>query len=244
MLHGHASRLEEYDALVPHLGGKRRVIVLDLPGCGRSDKPADTAYTLELYEDVARALLDHLHLREADAAGGSLGGNLTLRLGAREPDRLRRLAAWAPAGAWDPMTHWLLVARVMRRLPTLFWPAIWIQSRFWYSRDWAGRDEALADAFRYYREAWSPGFFRMYWDVGHDQARTSLFDVVDRIRQPVLLGWGDRDHALGMGHGVRRLHARLSRSRLHVFERASHSLANERTEELAREVERFLSEPG
>ncbi|MBX7193003.1 MAG: alpha/beta hydrolase [Sandaracinaceae bacterium] len=244
MLHGHASRLEEYDALVPHLGGKRRVIVLDLPGCGRSDKPADTAYTLELYEDVARALLDHLHLREADAAGGSLGGNLTLRLGAREPDRLRRLAAWAPAGAWDPMTHWLLVARVMRRLPTLFWPAIWIQSRFWYSRDWAGRDEALADAFRYYREAWSPGFFRMYWDVGHDQARTSLFDVVDRIRQPVLLGWGDRDHALGMGHGVRRLHARLARSRLHVFERASHSLANERTEELAREVERFLAEPG
>lgn len=243
LLHGHASRIEEYDALVPMLHEGRRVIVLDLPGCGQSDKPADTAYTLELYQDVALALLDHLELRSLDVAGGSLGGNLTLRLGARAPERFRRLAAWAPAGAWTPMRHWQLVATFMRRVPALFWPAIWIQSRFWYSRDWAGREEALADAFRYYREAWGPGFFRMYWDVGHDQASTSLFDVVERIRQPVFLGWGDRDHALGMGDGVKKLHSLLPGSRLHVFPRAAHSLANERTEELAAEVLRFLGEP-
>lgn len=242
LLHGHASRIEEYDSLVPRLSENRRVIVLDLPGCGQSDKPADSAYSLKLYEDVSLALLDHLDVRRADAAGGSLGGNLTLRLGAREPERFRRLAAWAPAGAWKPMTHWQIVARTMRQVPGLFWPAIWIQSRFWYSREWEGRDEALADAFRYYREAWSPGFFRMYWDVGHDQARTSLFDIAHAIRQPVFLGWGDRDHALGMGVGVKTLHRTLADSRLHVFERASHSLANERTEELAGAVTAFLDE--
>lgn len=243
LLHGHASRIEEYDSLVPHLHRHRRVLVCDLPGCGLSDKPESTAYTLQLYEDVALALLDRLGVRSADVAGGSLGGNLTLRLGAREPERLRRLAAWAPAGAWVPMKRWQLLARTMRRVPALFWPAIWIQSRFWYSRDWAGRDEALADAFRYYREAWSPGFFRMYWDVGHDQARTSLFDVVHQIHQPVWLGWGDRDHALGMGAGVKRLRELLRDAHLEVFPRAAHSLANERTEALGRHVEAFLSEP-
>ncbi|MFN7700727.1 MAG: alpha/beta fold hydrolase [Deltaproteobacteria bacterium] len=241
LLHGHASRIEEYDALVPHFHG-RRVIVLDLPGCGLADKPADTEYTLELYQDTALALLDQLGIERADVAGGSLGGNLTLRLGAREPDRFRRLAAWAPAGAWQPMKRWQLVSKIMRTVPALFWPAIWIQSRFWYSREWGGRDEALADAFRYYREVWSPGFFRMYWDVGHDQARTSLFDVVHAIQQPVFLGWGDRDHALGMGDGVKKLHQTLANARLHVFAKASHSLANERTEELGRAVTSFLEE--
>jgi pimeloyl-ACP methyl ester carboxylesterase len=240
LLHGHASRIEEYDAFVPYLSERRRVIVLDLPGCGQADKPHDKAYTLDLYQDTILGLLDRLEVKQLDAAGGSLGGNLTLRLGAREPERFRKLAAWAPAGAWQPMKHWQLLAQVMRRIPGLFWPSIWIQSRFWYSREWAGRTAALEDAFRYYREAWGPGFFRMYWDVGHDQARTSLFDIVDRIRQPVLLGWGDRDHALGMGKGVKRLKELLPDARLHVFARASHSLANERTEELGKLVDGFL----
>ncbi|MDW8245824.1 MAG: alpha/beta hydrolase [Sandaracinaceae bacterium] len=243
LLHGHASRIEEYDDLVPHLLSGRRIIVFDLPGCGFSDKPDDRSYTLEFYQDVTLALLEHLGIRWGDVGGGSLGGNLTLRLAAREPERFRRLVAWAPAGAWKPMWHWVLVAAFLRRFPSLFWPAIWIQSRFWYSRDWAGREEALKDAFRYYREVFCPGFFRMYCEVGQDQARTSLFDITAKIRQPVLLAWGDRDHALGMGKGVRLLHERLPHSRLHIFPNASHSLANERPRELAAAIDQFLREP-
>ncbi len=243
LVHGHASRIEEYDALAPILATGRRVLVPDLPGCGFADKPNDRAYTLASYQEFLLAFLDRIGVREAHVAGGSLGGNLTLRLGAREPERFLKLAAWAPAGAWRPMRRWMLVAAVMRRFPSLFWPAIWIQSRFWYSRDWAGRDEALTDAFRYYREVFGPGFFRMYWDVGHDQTRTSLFDEVHRIRQPVFLGWGDRDHALGMGHGVRTLARMIPTSVLRVFADAKHSLANERPEELGQAVDAFLAGP-
>ena len=80
-------------------------------------------------------------------------------------------------------------------------------------------------------------------DTSHlDEHPTSLFDIAHAIRQPVFLGWGDRDHALGMGVGVQTLHRTLADSRLHVFERASHSLANERTEELAGVVTAFLDE--
>ncbi len=242
LLHGHASRVEEYDALAPILARGRRVLIPDLPGCGSSEKPADLPYTLASYQDFLLAFLDELGIREAHVAGGSLGGNLTLRLGAREPDRFTKLAAWAPAGAWRPMRRWMLVASVMRRFPSLFFPSIWIQSRFWYSADWAGRDEALADAFRYYRAVYGPGFLRMYWDIGHDQASTSLFDEVHRIRQPVFLGWGDRDHALGMGDGVKTLAKMIPRSVLRIFAGARHSLANERPTELGGEVDGFLAQ--
>lgn len=241
LVHGHASRLEEYDVIAPILAGGRRVLVVDLPGCGFAEKPHDRAYTLALYQDFLLAFLDRVGVGQAHVAGGSLGGNLTLRLGAREPERFEKLAAWAPAGAWRPMRRWMLLSAVMRRFPALFWPSIWIQSRFWYSSDWKGRDEALNECFRFYREVFGPGFFRMYWDVGHDQCSTSLFDEVHRIKQPVFLGWGDRDHAMGMGHGVRALSKMMPTSVLRVFSGARHALASERPDELSREVDAFLS---
>lgn len=243
LVHGHASRVEEYDTFAPILAQRRRVIVPDLPGCGLADKPADRPYSLASYQEFLLAFLEKLGVKEAHLAGGSLGGNLTLRLGAREPDRFTKLAAWAPAGAWRPMRHVVLFAAMMRRFPVLFWPSIWVQSRFWYSSDWKGRDAALSDAFLYYREVYGPGFFRMYWDVGHDQASTSLFDEVHRIKQPVFLGWGDRDHALGMGDGVKALSKMIPTSMLRIFQNARHSLANERPEELAAEVDAFLLKP-
>src|ERR1700689_421816 len=85
LLHGMASRIEEYEEIVDHLRARRRILVMDLPGNGYSDKPA-RPYTLAFLEDAVLGLLDHLDVSEADLAGGSLGGNLVLRLGHRAPE--------------------------------------------------------------------------------------------------------------------------------------------------------------
>ena len=241
LIHGHTSRIEEYDDLVPHLAEHHRVLVCDLPGCGYSDKPHRQRYTLRLYEDVLLAFLDSLGIEQAYVAGGSLGGNLVLRLGHREPDRFRRLVAWAPAGAWRPARR---VGQVMRAVGngTLFWPVVWGQSRFWYEKAWPGRAEALRETFAYYREVSCRGFHRMYWDVAADQIAQSHFGYAHEIHQPVLLAWGDRDHGLNMGEGVKRLHELIPNARLQVFEGARHSLANEIPKKLADVANDFLLE--
>ena len=239
LIHGHSSRLEEYDDLVPHVAKRRRVLVPDMPGSGYSDKPLRT-YDLEFLEDSLLGFLDRVGVERAHLAGGSLGGNLVLRLARRSPGRFERLAAWAPAGAWKPMLGWAFFARIMRRLGFMFWPALWVQSRFWYRRDWEGRDAALRDAWAYYEEVYSEAFRQMYWDVGRGQALASLFDVAPRIDHPTYLAYGDQDKALDMDRGVRHLATLMPHARLRVFEGARHSLANELPEALGSDVDAFL----
>jgi 2-hydroxy-6-oxonona-2,4-dienedioate hydrolase len=241
MLHGIASRIEEYEEMIERLAVGRRVIVMDLPGNGYSDKP-ERSYTLAFLEDAVLGLLDHLAVKEADLAGGSLGGNLVLRLGHRAPERFRRLVPWAPAGAWEPMRVLGALGSVWLRLGSAaFWPVVWVQSRFWYRRTWEGRDEALRQTFNHYREVFGRGFVRMYFELVREQVMTSLFPIAPAIAHPTLLFWGDQDRALGMGQGVKRLVELLPHAHLRVFPGARHSLANEVPGELAREVDGFLA---
>jgi 2-hydroxy-6-oxonona-2,4-dienedioate hydrolase len=242
MLHGIASRIEEYEDLIDRMRAKRRVIVMDLPGNGYSDKPA-RPYTLSFLEDAVLGLCDHLALKEVDLTGGSLGGNLVLRLGHRTPERFRRLAPWAPGGAWEPMRFLgMLTSLWLRAGTTFFWPSVWVQSRFWYHPEWAGRDAALREAFEHYREVFGRSFVRMYFELAREQVLTSLFPISPSIAQRTLLLWGDQDRALGMEKGVQRLATLLPNARLHIFPGVRHALAAEAPVDLAREVDRFLSE--
>jgi pimeloyl-ACP methyl ester carboxylesterase len=241
LIPGHTSRIEEYDGLVPVLAQRHRVLVLDFPGSGYAEKP-DRPYTLRLYEDIVLALLDTLGIDRAHLAGGSLGGNLVLRLALRAPERFDRLLPWAPGSAWEASPR---IARAMRAISgyAAFWPIVRIQSRYWYRDDWPGREDALTDTFAYYREVVGPGFVRMYFDMAAGQVERSLFSVAPRIHHPVWLGWGDQDHGANMGAGVARLAALLPRNELRVFPGARHSLAAEIPDELAAALEEFLLRP-
>jgi len=241
LIPGHTSRIEEYDGLVPTLSRRRRVLVLDFPGSGYSDKPV-RQYTLAFYEDTVTGFLDTLGVSRAHLAGGSLGGNLVLRLAHRFPERFDRLVPWAPGSAWVAHPH---VAALMRALTSrlFFWPIVKVQSRYWYSDDWPRKDELLRITFAYYHEVMCPGFVQMYFGMAADQVGRSLFDSAPSITQPTLLAWGDRDNGADMGAGVARLHQLLPRSELLVIRNARHSLAAEVPALLAAAIEEFLDRP-
>jgi pimeloyl-ACP methyl ester carboxylesterase len=237
---GHTARIEGFDEVLPTLAARRRVVVADLPGSGYSDKPERT-YSVRFYEDVVLDLLDALGIDRAIPVGGSLGGNLVLRLGHRAPTRFPRLVVWAPGSAWPAKP---MVAAALRRMPrALFWPVVRGQSRFWYSPDFPGRKAALADTFAYYREVMSPGFLDMYFGLAADQVGTSLFPLAPHVDQPILLMWGDRDHGGGMGKGVARLAATLPHVDFVTFRGARHSLEAEVPGQLGSTIADWLDPP-
>jgi pimeloyl-ACP methyl ester carboxylesterase len=83
-----------------------RVVALDLPGHGKSDKPLRFRYNPETFAEVTARLLDHLGIRRATLVGNSNGGATALFFAIRYPDRARRLVLVSPAGS-GPTPPWM-----------------------------------------------------------------------------------------------------------------------------------------
>jgi pimeloyl-ACP methyl ester carboxylesterase len=78
-----------------------RVILLDLPGHGLSDKPHHaSAHRIDSYAKHVVALLDSLDIPDAVVGGVSLGANVSLQVAVDAPDRVRGLLVEMPVLEW------------------------------------------------------------------------------------------------------------------------------------------------
>lgn len=78
-----------------------RVVLVDLPGHGRSDKPKHaSAHRMDAYADDVVALLDDLGVDNAVIGGVSLGANVALHVAVRAPERVRGLVIEMPVLEW------------------------------------------------------------------------------------------------------------------------------------------------
>lgn len=99
------STLEMWDPQVPALAESFRVARYDTRGHGRSPVPPGP-YALDDLVDDAVALLDRLEVARAHVVGLSLGAMTAMRLAAREPDRVGRLALLCSAAQFADPTSW------------------------------------------------------------------------------------------------------------------------------------------
>jgi 3-oxoadipate enol-lactonase len=90
-----------WDPQVPGLAERYRVVTYDTRGHGESPSPAGP-YTLDDLVDDLIALLDEVGAERAHVAGLSLGGMIAMRLAAREPGRVDRLALLCTSAKPDP----------------------------------------------------------------------------------------------------------------------------------------------
>jgi 3-oxoadipate enol-lactonase len=90
-----------WDPQVPALAERYRVVTYDTRGHGESPAPAGP-YSLDDLVDDLVALLDEVGAERAHVAGLSLGGMTAMRLAAREPGRVDRLALLCTSAKPDP----------------------------------------------------------------------------------------------------------------------------------------------
>jgi pimeloyl-ACP methyl ester carboxylesterase len=113
-LHGLGATKGSFLPTVAALADRFRVIAVDQPGFGDSDKPIGAAYDPRYFSSCAVDLLDALELERVHLIGNSLGGRVALELALRHPDRVNRLGLLAPSLAWRRGRPWLPLLRLTR----------------------------------------------------------------------------------------------------------------------------------
>ncbi|MBA1201491.1 alpha/beta fold hydrolase [Pseudomonas capeferrum] len=90
LLHGLGSSSQDWELQVPVLSRHYRVILLDIRGHGRSDKPRD-GYSIATFSEDLLALLEHLETGPVHLTGLSMGGMVGFQFAVDHPGWLRSL---------------------------------------------------------------------------------------------------------------------------------------------------------
>ena len=248
LVHGRGSAAALFAPILAALAAGRRVIALDLPGWGLSEKPPFTGHTaadaVGVWRDALLGFLDDQGLTQTDLAGHSMGGLAALAVALDAPERVRRLALIDSGGLGIemPFDVRLYFRLKPERLNTMFGP------RFYA---WAvGRDDAnlakrrgpLFD-FMYAVEsqrAVIPSGGRAFdkW-VNLGGVHLDYRSRLKELEMPVLLLWGDRDRLIPYAtalQAVRQIHT----GRVVAFTGCGHSPHRERPADFARTLGAWL----
>lgn len=246
LLHGLNNSHLSWSRVAARLATDRRVLEVDLPGHGASER-ADVSYRLAWYARVIARWMEAVGLESVDVVGHSFGGGVAQMLLLECPERVRRLVLVASGGLGKGVALWLRLASLPHVVEWLGQPFMAIGTRLALrgARQGVTRRD-VQDLIRFNTQAGSArAFARSVRDVinWRGQRRSFLHRAgeVDRL-PPMLVVWGDRDALIPMEHG-KSFAALLEGVVFETFEDAGHYLHNEQPERFVRSVRAFLDDP-
>jgi pimeloyl-ACP methyl ester carboxylesterase len=113
-LHGLGGTKASFLPTVAALADRYRVVAMDFPGFGESDKPIAAPYDSGWFARSAFDTLDALGVDAAHVAGNSMGGRVAIEAGLMDRSRVRSLMMLSPALAWLRDRRWAPVVRLLR----------------------------------------------------------------------------------------------------------------------------------
>jgi pimeloyl-ACP methyl ester carboxylesterase len=122
-VHGLGGTKASFLPTVNALADDYRVVAMDLPGFGESDKPIGAPYDAAWFAESVFATMDALGIERVHLAGNSMGGRVAIEAGLTDRDRLDGLVLLSPALAWLRDRRWAPVIRALRPELGLIQPA-------------------------------------------------------------------------------------------------------------------------
>lgn len=225
LLHGLNDCYRTWTHLSARLSSDRRVLALDLPGHGLSERP-DATYELEWYARVVSRWVADLGLEDFDLVGHSFGGGVAQMSLLQCAERIRRLVLVSSGGLGREVALVLRLAslpRVVERFGQAFMGAgtkIALRAR--------GQQHSERDVERFVAMNGQPGSARALGRTVKDVIdwrgqRRSLFQRAHEL--PALpamaVFWGVHDNVIPISH-ARDLARRVEGVRVVEFEGSGH----------------------
>lgn len=239
LLHGWGRSLEAVRQLGELLAQEHRVVILDLPGFGRSPLPFPASNegggwgTLE-YSERVKQFLDQSGISECILLGHSFGGRLSVRLASKYPDCVKGLILVG--------SHGLKRKRPLKEEIRVRW----IRS---LSKTAKAIDGMIGT--RIFAHYLAPRFGSRDYNAAGDLRKTlvktvneDLTEQAASIRIPTLLLWGENDMETPLDL-ARSFNSLIQDSQLHIFPNKGHEpFADVGSHLLAQYITTFLSSRG
>ncbi|MGH9848154.1 MAG: alpha/beta fold hydrolase [Blastocatellia bacterium] len=252
-LHNGGNDHRIWDHQIAHFSKTHRVIAIDLPGFGESDKPR-IDYTLPLYVGMVETLVDELELAPVNLIGNCMGGAMSLAYAARHPDRVRQLILFNVASEQN------VLAGPLAKVYQTFSKHRWLRNLLSLKVDLFGLSKKeTAQRLRSQFGANPPDdaeftayIHQLYNRKGQIRVlynNLSAFDTfrpIDEFERPkngfppVCLFWGKENFILPATAGE-KLRQRLQPEQAEWLDGCGHLPMREKPEEVNRKIEEFLA---
>ena len=247
-LHGLGGTKASFLPTVNALADDYRVVALDFPGFGESDKPIGAPYDAPWFARSVFAAMDALGVDQAHLAGNSMGGRVAIEAGLSDRDRIGALLLLSPALAWLRSRPWAPLIRALRPELGLIQPAprpiveamvrrlVPAANGGWTA---AGIDEFLrAYLTRSGRAAFYAAARNIYLDEPHGD--DGFWTRLESLQCESLFVWGRNDTLVPIGF-MKHVERALPRAR-HVELPCGHVPQVERPRETHAAIRKFLAE--
>jgi pimeloyl-ACP methyl ester carboxylesterase len=213
LVHGLGGRAEEWLDFAHHLvKAGYRVYLPDLPGYGRSEKPATFSYSVPDEAAIVVGFLDAVGLKQVDLGGISMGGWIVQVVANDHPDRVRRLVLFDSAGireqpSWDTRLFTPTTNADVRQLNALLYPHPFPVPGF-VARDILRITDQNGWVIRRAVASMLAG-------------NNASDDLLPRLKMPVLIVWGADDRIMPLHQGE-KMHSLVPQSQFVVFQGCGH----------------------
>ena len=243
-IHGFPTSSHLWSDVVPLMPSGHRLVVLDLLGFGRSDRPGGRDLSLRGHAERVLGLMDALGIVRACVVGHDVGGGVAQVMATSWPQRVSHLCLINSIAfdAWPARE--VKLARAMLPL-TRHLPPAWLLSivRRDLCRGYVDEDRCTSSIDRYVKPFAGPDGREAL--VAHlnalDSAETMTLEArLGGIVCPASILWGAHDPFLP-APVAQRLHAAIPGSTLTLLPAARHFVPEESPEQVAEAVNRLVS---
>ena len=251
LIHGFGSKKESFMAQIPTLSQKFKVISFDNRGSGKSARP-NIPYTMEMFVDDIKSLMDYLKIEMAHLIGLSLGGMISLNYILKYPNTVNKL----------------ILINTLAELPNDFDPEAYVNSRiealelakkdsefsFWQSTRFGFyskfRQEMKANPTKKFYGLWSVEDVLNYYKTDPPTAQDirniassfkthNVYEKLHEIKQETLLLTASHDKLVPK-EKVLEIHEKMPNSRIHIIQNAGHESPKEKAPEVNKVIIKFL----
>ncbi|SFU44386.1 alpha/beta fold hydrolase [Halomonas korlensis] len=243
LLHGIPTSSLMWRNVIPTLARDRRVIAPDMLNYGKSDKPLDANVSIEAQSRIMLGLMDALGIRRADIVAHDIGGGVAQIMAVNYPERIERLvlADAVCFDSWpipefeplrDPGAEQQMSLGDFEQMHRDFLP----KGLHDQSVATAELADIMVEPWR--GEAGKRAFFRNLRRLNPEYT-LAIADELPHLPHETLILWGHHD-PFQKPEYAEKLNSTLPNARLEWVD-AAHWITEERPQEVAESVGRFLS---